>query len=83
MTAYGSLEVLRGRDQTAPLYAKADVVIVGSGAGGAVMARELARDGRSVIVLEEGGHYSPEELGQLPPSQSGRRIARESGVRAH
>jgi choline dehydrogenase-like flavoprotein len=80
MTAYGSLEVLRGREQNAPFYAKVDVVVVGSGAGGAVVARELARDGRSVIVVEEGGHYSPEELGTLTPSQSFRRIARESGV---
>jgi len=74
------LPVLRGREQAAPFSASVDVVIVGSGAGGAVMARELARDGRSVLVLEEGGHYSPEEYGKLPPSQSFRRLARESGM---
>jgi len=34
----------------------ADVVIVGSGAGGAPLAKELAEQGRSVIVLEEGGY---------------------------
>jgi hypothetical protein len=37
---------------------EADVVIVGSGAGGAPLAKELAELGRSVIVLEEGG-YKP------------------------
>ena len=74
------LEVLRGREQTTRFSAKVDVVIVGSGAGGAVVARELARDGRSVLVLEEGGHYSPQEYGALPPSQSFRRLAREAGM---
>ena len=37
----------------------ADVVIVGSGAGGAVMAKELAEAGLSVIVLEAGRRYAP------------------------
>ena len=37
----------------------ADVVVVGSGAGGAVVAKELAEAGLSVIVLEAGRRYSP------------------------
>jgi len=72
--------VIRGREQAAPFSAKVDVVIVGSGAGGAVLARELARDGRSVLVLEEGGHYSPEEYGAMTPSNSFRRLSREAGM---
>jgi choline dehydrogenase-like flavoprotein len=40
------------------LSLRADVVVVGSGAGGAVMAYELARAGRSVLVLE-AGRYVP------------------------
>lgn len=35
-----------------------DVVIVGSGAGGATCAAELAEAGFDVIVLEEGSYYS-------------------------
>ena len=33
-----------------------DVVVVGSGAGGAVVASELARKGHEVIILEAGEH---------------------------
>ncbi len=34
-----------------------DVVIVGSGAGGATMAAELAEAGVDVIIIEEGGYH--------------------------
>jgi choline dehydrogenase-like flavoprotein len=74
------LSVIRGREQRAPLSTRVDVVIVGSGAGGSVLARELARDGRSVLVLEEGGHYSPAEYGAMTPSGAFRRMAREAGM---
>jgi choline dehydrogenase-like flavoprotein len=42
----------------------ADVCIVGSGPGGATAAWDLARAGRDVVVLEEGGDYTGAALTQ-------------------
>lgn len=42
--------------------AEFDVVIIGSGAGGAVVAAELAESGLSVAVLEEGEHHATGEF---------------------
>src|SRR6201747_3144362 len=44
-----------------------DVVIVGSGAGGAVAAAELAATGLDVIVLEAGGRYGRERYPAAHP----------------
>jgi choline dehydrogenase-like flavoprotein len=42
--------------------AEFDVVVIGSGAGGAVVAAELAEAGLSVAVLEEGEHHPTAEF---------------------
>jgi choline dehydrogenase-like flavoprotein len=48
---------IRAGDEIAGTTIDCDVVIIGSGAGGGVMAAELAEAGLSVVVLEEGGHH--------------------------
>jgi choline dehydrogenase-like flavoprotein len=43
----------------------ADVCVIGSGAGGAVIAAELQQAGRSVLVLEMGGYRNESDFKQL------------------
>lgn len=43
----------------------ADVCVVGSGAGGSVIAAELQQQGRSVVVLEMGGYRNEADFKQL------------------
>ena len=39
-----------------------DVVVIGSGFGGAITALRLAEAGQSVLILERGKHYKPEDF---------------------
>ncbi|PQE03875.1 GMC oxidoreductase protein [Rutstroemia sp. NJR-2017a BBW] len=50
-----------------PQIVEADVVIVGSGCGGAVCAKNLAEQGHKVIVVEKSYYYPPS---QLPMSEA-------------
>jgi hypothetical protein len=60
-------------------YDIADVVVVGSGAGGAVAAKELAESGLKVIVLEEGEHFDRRDFTGSPPERL-RRFYRGNGL---
>lgn len=73
---------LRGRDSERDLDLHCDVVVVGSGAGGAVVATELALAGQDVIVVEEGPQISAEEHGAMRQTESLRHVWREAGMTA-
>lgn len=59
----------------------ADVCIVGSGAGGSVVAKELAEQGRSVVVVEEGPYVPSHDFTQREEQMLPRLYA-DQGLRA-
>ncbi|MCL4313570.1 MAG: GMC family oxidoreductase [Actinobacteria bacterium] len=57
-----------------------DVVIVGSGAGGSVVAATLANAGLSVVVIEEGALHDIEELSSMDAGSRLFSLYKESGL---
>ena len=78
MTGSGSVHVFA--DYRGELRDAADVVVVGSGPCGAVVAKELAEAGRSVVLLEEGPPFTAEDF-VLDGALSMARTMREAGLR--
>ncbi|HEV2685654.1 MAG TPA: GMC family oxidoreductase, partial [Actinomycetota bacterium] len=60
---------------------EADVVVIGSGAGGAVIAKELAEMGHSVVVIEEGSYFTRQDMAG-PPFERFQRFYRGQGMTA-
>jgi choline dehydrogenase-like flavoprotein len=58
---------------------RSDVVIIGSGAGGAAAAKELAEAGLSVAILEEGGYFTSDDF-DGPPWERFTRFCRDGGM---
>lgn len=75
-----SLQVNDRSQHAGDLSLECDVAVVGSGAGGAVVATELALAGQRVIVLEEGKHVPAEAHGKMRPSESLRHVWRDAGM---
>ncbi|TVT14685.1 FAD-binding protein, partial [Amycolatopsis rhizosphaerae] len=63
-----------------PARATADAVVIGSGAGGAMAARELARAGLSVVVVEEGTRYRVEDFRTREPLERFAGLYRDGGA---
>ena len=55
-----------------------DVIIIGSGMGGATMAAALAPTGRKIVILEKGEHLRPSNNDRDPEAIFGRGVFRPS-----
>lgn len=67
-----------GHEITGRLRVKADICVIGTGAGGAVVAKELAEGGLSVVMLEEGDHHTTDTFTARPREMMGR-LYRDAG----
>ena len=56
--------IVTGAQIDRDLALTAEVCVIGTGAGGSVIAKELAQAGRDVVVLEQGGHYTKDDFTQ-------------------
>lgn len=57
-------EIVSGDTLSGEVVLSADAVVVGTGAGGSIAFRELARAGLEVIALEEGGYHKSSDFTQ-------------------
>ena len=81
-----SLKVQQARvfefgDYSSEIEDAADILVVGSGPGGAVVAKELAEKGHEVILLEEGPPFRKKDFNP-DAGASMCRLFREAGMRA-
>jgi choline dehydrogenase-like flavoprotein len=60
---------------------RAEVCVIGAGAGGAVVAAELAEGGAEVVVLEQGSAHDPDRFSARPPEMIAR-LYRDGGQTA-
>jgi choline dehydrogenase-like flavoprotein len=75
-----SFSVERASRYSGDVVLDCDDVVIGSGAGGAVVAALLSEAGRRVIVLEEGPYLAQEEIQSMRPSQHLARAWRDGGM---
>lgn len=59
------------KDIDRDIFETADVCVIGTGAGGAVVAKEMAEKGFNVVTLEEGSHFTVKNFNQDPGDMIG------------
>ncbi len=72
-------QVTDGREITGDLTLECEVVVVGTGAGGAAAAYELASRGRAVLLLEEGDYHRRSSF-RASPATIHRDLYRDQGL---
>jgi len=50
--------IIEGHQVDSDLYEEVDVVVIGSGCGGATVAKHLSEAGHSVVIVEQGGYFT-------------------------
>lgn len=70
-----------GRRITGERVVRADAVVIGTGAGGAPVAKELAEGGMNVVMLEEGRRWTADDT-SARPRESTARLYRDAGQTA-
>ena len=79
MTMTGTIRT--HRELTADVDRSCDVCIVGSGAGGSVLAAGLAESGLEVVMIEAGGNHTRKDF-TLQESDAMPMLYQERGLRA-
>jgi len=59
-----------GADIARDAVVRCDVCVIGTGAGGAPVAKELAEGGMNVVMLEEGRHFTTDDFSARPREMS-------------
>ncbi len=79
MTVPREERVERGCRITGERVVRADVCVIGTGAGGAPAAKELAEGGLDVVMLEEGKRYTADDATARPREMTAR-FYRDAGM---
>jgi choline dehydrogenase-like flavoprotein len=69
-----------GKKVESPIYC--DALVIGTGAGGAVVAKELAEAGKDVLMIEEGGKFTTDDFRQATTHERYLAMYRDGGFTA-
>ena len=78
---HGPERIVRCAGITGERDVKADACVIGTGAGGAAVAKELAEGGMSVVMLEEGERFSTDDFTTRPREMTAK-LYRDAGMTA-